>query len=59
MLCPVRHQLPAAEPSVAHPDSTEVHRSPHSLLGQSVRARLGLVGALLAVLWLAVYWSLD
>ncbi|MDH3714837.1 MAG: hypothetical protein OET44_13425 [Gammaproteobacteria bacterium] len=43
---------------MAHPDP-DLHRAPHSLLGQSVRVRLALVGTLLAVLWAAVYWSLN
>ncbi|MDH3451788.1 MAG: hypothetical protein OEN20_05155 [Gammaproteobacteria bacterium] len=41
------------------PHPSEVHRTPRTLLGQSVGGRLALVGALLAVLWIAVYWSLG
>jgi hypothetical protein len=44
---------------LAHPDPADAQRTPRSLLGQSVGARLALVGALLAVLWATVYWSLN
>ena len=37
-----------------------LRRPPHfSVLGLSVGARLGVVAALIAALWLAVAWALD